>query len=103
MSAAEFDFGYLQFKLGKPGQTALDRMLALDHPEKIQIRLGVERARAADSYWQYKSPSDETDIPTESDGTTSDGPMSLELNPAEEPVQEVTQSDAENELAPDNN
>ena len=55
--AAEFDFGYLRFKLGKHGDAALDRMLELtDHPEAKAIREGVERAREADSYWSYNNP-----------------------------------------------
>jgi len=86
---ADFDFGYLHFELGKYGDKALTRMLALtDHPEATAIREGVERARAADSYWSYQNPEISAGIvPREIDTTASepgavdDGPMSLELNP----------------------
>jgi len=55
--ASEFDFGYLHFKLGKYGDKALDRMRTLaSHPEADEIRKGVARAQAADSYWDYKNP-----------------------------------------------
>ena len=104
VSAAEFDFGYLQFKLGKPGQAALDRMLALDHPEKAEIQAGVDRARAADNYWQYKTPMDKTEAAPLIVGETTDGPMALELNPAEEPeIAQPELDEAEAEPAPDNN
>lgn len=88
VSADEFDFGYLRFELGEYGDRALERMLALTgHPEAAAIREGVERARAAKSYWEYKNPEFiSSDVPVDIDTTASqptddDGPMSLEINP----------------------
>jgi hypothetical protein len=85
--AAEFDFGYLRFELGDYGEAALDRMLGLTgHPEADAIRDGVERARSALNYWDYKNPGDnpsdeETAIGTANSELSDHGPMSLELNP----------------------
>ncbi|WP_375207753.1 hypothetical protein [Hyphococcus sp.] len=57
IAAEDFDFGYLRFRLGKYGDAALDKLLALDnHPEAAAIRDGVSRAREANSYWHYENP-----------------------------------------------
>ncbi len=84
IAAADFDFGYLQFKLGEYGERALDDLLALDdHPEAETIRARVKTARAAPTYWHYQNS--ET-APTEAlkpdhAPPASDGPDSLPLNP----------------------
>ncbi len=82
MSAAEFDYGYLHFELGRYGDQALDKLLALeDHPEAGAIQKGAARAHAAKSRWEYDHP----DLaPTAGDGESdaAPGPMELELNPA---------------------
>ncbi|MEM9617631.1 MAG: hypothetical protein AAF936_06685 [Pseudomonadota bacterium] len=86
VAAEDFDFGYLRFELGQHGEKALDRMRSLnDHPEAAAIRNGVERARAAKSYWEYKNPDAylPTVIPEPDENAVTDGPMSLELNPDE--------------------
>lgn len=80
VAAEEFDFGYLRFELGAHGEKALDDMLALnDHPEAAAIREGVDRARAANNYWEYSNPDvfSSFDTPVEDE----EGPMTLELNP----------------------
>lgn len=57
VSAETFDFGYLHFELGRYGDKALDKLLALDdHPEAAAIRAGARRARAAKSRWEYDNP-----------------------------------------------
>ncbi|WP_411819764.1 hypothetical protein ABFZ85_13635 [Hyphococcus formosus] len=57
ISADDFDYGYLRFKLGRPGDRALEKLLKLDnHPEAAAIRDGVSRARSAESYYRYKTP-----------------------------------------------
>ena len=57
IAADDFDFGYLRFSLGKDGERMLDKLLTLQsHPQAMEIRNGVERARSADSYWTYKNP-----------------------------------------------
>ncbi len=82
VTAGEFDFGYLRFELGKHGEQALDKMLALDaHPEAGAIRIGVERARAAKSYWEYNNPNILNAIEEVEDTEDDGGPMTLELNP----------------------
>lgn len=54
---ADFDFGYLRFKLGRHGDEALDLLLALeDHPQRAAIADGVRRARTAANYWEYRYP-----------------------------------------------
>jgi len=81
-AAEDFDFGYLRFELGKHGEDALDRLIALSaHPERDAIRDGVERARAAKSYWEYKNPGV---VPAEPETVEerTDGPMELEFNPS---------------------
>lgn len=100
VKAADFDFGYLRFKLGRYGDAALDRLeKAAAHPEAAAIRAGVARARSAQSYWEYQQPAEAAapakearpeDLPPSGlapvatqapeDGP-NDGPMSLELNP----------------------
>ena len=87
ISASNFDFGYLRFELGKYGDKALDKMLALqDHPEAAAIREGVTRARAAKSKWDYENPErtptdPAVDLSTDDEGAPNSGPMDLELNP----------------------
>lgn len=82
VTAGKFDFGYLRFDLGHYGEQALDKMLALDaHPEAGAIRAGVERARAAKSYWEYENPGIFDAIEEVEDTEDEGGPMSLELNP----------------------
>ena len=51
-SAADFDFGFLRFALGKPGRKALDRLAQQDDPA---IKAGIARAKAAKSYYDYKA------------------------------------------------
>lgn len=80
IAAADFDFGYLHFSLGKEGDKALERLLALDnHPEAAAIREGVANARAASSYWIYKHPEYARDEEGESE---LPAPEVLPLNPA---------------------
>lgn len=82
VTAGEFDFGYLRFELGDHGEQALEKMLALDaHPEAGAIRAGVERARAAKSYWEYHNPDVFNPIEEVEDIEDEEGPMTLELNP----------------------
>ena len=81
--AAEFDFGYMRFELGKHGEKALDRMAALeDHPEIEAVRRGVARALAAANYWDYKS----APIEAEDAEEREPGPMDLEFNPPDADV-----------------
>ncbi len=77
----KFDFGYLRFKLGIYGEQALENMLALDgHPKADAIQAGVERARAAKSYWEYNNP-DIFSASEDANDTATEGPMALKLNP----------------------
>ncbi|MFQ5562122.1 MAG: DUF4153 domain-containing protein [Parvularculaceae bacterium] len=81
LDATEFDYGYLRFRLGAHGEKALDRLLALeDHPQAVEIRRGVERARAAPNYWTYEHGDREAPRPAPHEKDSS-GPMDLELNP----------------------
>lgn len=99
VSAEEFDFGYLRFELGQHGEKMLDRMLSLsDHPEATAIRAGIDRARSANSYWEYKNP--DAYLPTVIPEPDENGPMSLELNP--EGADAVEDSDAPETAPPDN-
>ncbi|WP_428409918.1 hypothetical protein [Hyphococcus sp.] len=84
VAAADFDFGYLRFKLGAYGEKALDKLLALDnHPEAAAIREGVARARNADTYWYYQYPPaiPEAKEPGESAAAGSETPETLPFNP----------------------
>lgn len=86
VKAEAFDFGYLQFHLGASGAAALDRLDdAADHPEAIEIREGVARARRSLTYWEYQNPVVATPIdeaPPGADGPPSQpGPLDLEFNP----------------------
>jgi len=51
--AADFDYAYLRFQLGRAGTARFEDLTRLeDHPEIEAIRAGVARAREATSYWQ---------------------------------------------------
>ena len=96
IDAKKFDFGYLHFKLGKEGDAALARIeTAENHPQIETIRGEIARARAALTYWEYKNPdlSDrELETPAskiESGGDAQPGPMDLDLNPDDAPVDET--------------
>jgi hypothetical protein len=53
--AADFDFGYLQFRLGSEGRERLAALEALDdHPEIETIRRLAEVARGSDGYWDWQ-------------------------------------------------
>ncbi len=84
IAAEDFDFGYLRFQLGADGERALEKLSALgDHPQAGVIRDGVQRARSANSYWEYKNPGafsaaeEKALLPQRA----SDGPETLPLNP----------------------
>lgn len=86
VDAADFDYGYLRFRLGDHGEQALSRLEAMtDHPQAERIREGVAAARAANSYWEYQNPEAFAPVPADpigpSSGTQGDSPMTLELNP----------------------
>lgn len=54
--AAEFDYGYLRFMLGREGRAALDALEDLDsHPDIAAIREAVTRVHEAGSYWDWKT------------------------------------------------
>lgn len=97
IKAADFDYGYLRFRLGKYGEAALDRIeKSIAHPDYPEMKAGAERARAALSYWEYQNP----DLVTpnlsqdgrESGGVEPEppqpGPMELEFNPDGAPPDE---------------
>jgi len=55
VAAADFDYGFLHFQLGREGEAGLGELEALaDHPEIATIRDGVAKARAAESYWAWQ-------------------------------------------------
>ena len=56
VSAAEFDFGYLRFELGRRGDAAL-RALEADPPaaDAELVRKRIAAARAARSYWEWEN------------------------------------------------
>ena len=97
IAAADFDYGYLRFRLGKYGEAALDRIENSGaHPDYPEMKAGVERARAALSYWEYQHPEliapkaeqDAADIGADNAETPQQGPMDLEFNPDGAPPDE---------------
>jgi hypothetical protein len=53
--AADFDYGFLRFQLGRAGDRRLDALGTLGgHRELDAIREGIARARAAGSYWEWQ-------------------------------------------------
>lgn len=53
---AEFDYGYLRFRLGPAGQRALDRLKELEsHPQIGVIRANVALVEEAKNYWEWKN------------------------------------------------
>lgn len=83
VAAADFDYGYLRFRLGVYGEAALDRLFALNaHPEAALIQAGVAGARAAPSYWEYKNPPPaETPTPEPTPPADEQGPPGLDALP----------------------
>lgn len=93
VAAKDFDFGYLRFRLGKPGESALARIeaAAAGRPDEADIRAGAARARAALSYWEYQNldlvqAQPETGAEPEAvdpstEETAPPGPLDLEFNP----------------------
>lgn len=94
ISAENFDFGYLRFSLGAPGNAALERLYSNgNHPEIVIIRSQIDRVRAAKNWYHYNNPN--ADIPqpeepgssktqeTKTSPLLEDGPLQLELNPDE--------------------
>ncbi len=53
VTAETFDFGFLRFELGRPGKRAFEQLASMDDPA---IAVGIARANAADSYWDYEHP-----------------------------------------------
>ncbi len=90
IDAAKFDFGYLRFRLGAYGEASLARIEgATGHPQAADIRAGVARARAAQSYWEYQNPDLTTpaEAPPSGEPTPAQpGPMDLELDPNDAPA-----------------
>lgn len=93
VAAKDFDFGYLKFRLGAPGEAALARIeaAAAGRADEADIRAGAARANKALSYWEYQNPDlvapqPETDAELEAveppavEGAAP-GPMDLEFNP----------------------
>lgn len=53
-TAADFDYGYLRFELGRDGAAALATLDGLEHhPDIDAIREGVATARAAGTHWEW--------------------------------------------------
>ena len=98
IAASDFDFGYLRFSLGKHGETALDKLLALDsHPDAAAIRAGVERARSSENYWLYKHPQPAPEAETPAPAPR-ERPENLPLNPA---GADTGEDDPDRETAPE--
>ncbi len=95
VKAADFDFGYLRFSLGRYGERALDRIVtAEDYEEHALAVAEVARARAASNRWEYEHGKPETDADasatdetTTAEEPTSPALMDLPLDPgdADEP------------------
>jgi len=92
VAAKDFDFGYLKFRLGKPGAKALSRIeaAAAGRPDEADIRAGLARANAALTYWEYQNPElawPAPELEPRADETTGDeapaqpGPLDLQFNP----------------------
>jgi Family of unknown function (DUF6624)/Domain of unknown function (DUF4153) len=62
--AETFDFGFLQFKLGEPGKQALERLAQSADPK---IMAGIEKARNAKSYRDYKNADKKKEDRTQTD------------------------------------
>lgn len=53
----DFDFAYMQFRLGKPGKRALANMETwTEHPKSQRIRAKVKEVRSKDNYWSEPTP-----------------------------------------------
>ncbi len=54
-----FDYGFLRFKLGRPGAQAFEQISELDDPA---FQAGIARAKAAENYWNYKNQTGDQDV-----------------------------------------
>lgn len=93
VKAAEFDFGYLRFNLGRHGERALERIVTAEDFEERAVAIGeIARVRAAANRWEYEHgrPENETDVPpsVQEEFAAPPGPMDLPLDPgdADEPA-----------------
>lgn len=87
IDAADFDYGYLKFKLGAYGEAALERIEIASHPQSDLIRREIIRARAATTYWEYQHP-EFAGAPTSAESADDEpGPTDLEFNPEGAPPQ----------------
>lgn len=105
IAAKDFDFGYLRFSLGKYGDRALEKMLALDkHPEAAAIQDGVRRARTSKNYWEYNNPEYISGVtegsPKPRSQPGNERPETLPINPG--PTDEKADDDAEDIPANEN-
>lgn len=99
-AAADFDYGYLRFRLGEYGDKALDKMLALkDHPDAATIRDGVMRAKNAKTYWEYQHPEYETLQPEPGSGDSAPPENEPGVNPDDADADVAP--DADTDVAPD--
>lgn len=99
VAAKDFDFGYLKFRLGKPGEAAFARLeaAAAGRADEADIRAGIARAKGALSYWEYQNPALVTppEVAAEAqagadaqvpgppaEDPAAPGPLDLQFNPA---------------------
>ncbi|MFW6027565.1 MAG: DUF4153 domain-containing protein [bacterium] len=81
---AQFDYGYLRFKLGPAGEQALERLKGLDsHPGIAVIREQIASAETTRNYYEWKRlqrgeelPRPAPESPAEKRGTEPDKPES---------------------------
>lgn len=93
VAAKDFDFGFLRFRLGAPGEAALARIesAAPGRADEADIRAGIARARAALSYWEFQNPdlvapqpeAEAEAVEPLADETAQPGPMDLPFNPGD--------------------
>jgi len=81
VDAAKFDYGYLKFELGDYGDAALGRLKGAAHPQSDIIRREIDRARAAETYWEYRNPDFAGGPSPLLDEPSEPGPTELEFNP----------------------
>ena len=87
--AADFDLGYLKFNLGRHGEKALqDLALITDHPQADAIRENATQALNAATQWDYENAPIATEPNSLPTNVNDNGPMTLPLNPVDNPVLE---------------
>ena len=78
VAAADFDFGYLRFGLGKEGERALDRLAADESlADRDTVLAEIERVREAEGRYEYNTGREQTEVASMITTAIEEGDLTL--------------------------